>query len=286
MSDAKDEQCRRHRLVGASVLIALMCLPLSGEAGNKATNIVSQGERAMRGLSSQALVKMSIYRPSFIRRLTLRTWSRGKNETLVEILEPVKETGVGSLRISNRMWNYLPQTDRTVRIPSSMMLQSWMGSDFTNDDLVKASSLSRDYHHRIVKFSGRGKNRRVLIKCTPKKGAPVVWGAVMHWARLRDSLPVKQQFYDERGKLVRTLYFSRHRRMDDRVVPTRITLQKADSPKEMTRVDYVKILYDRVIPSRFFSRNRLRTTVEEGKNLSRGWSLRKMRTYGRRLAHH
>ena len=156
-----------------------------------------------------------------------------------------------------------------------MMLQSWMGSDFTNDDLVKASSLVRDYRHQLV-LKAKGPPGSVLIRLLPKPGAPVVWGKIVHWARKSDSLPVRQEYFDEKGKLVRTLTFSSFQKMDDRVVPTMIRVTRAEAPKEYTVVAYAKTLYDRNLPVSLFNRNLLRPITEKGRDLTQLWEERNL----------
>jgi hypothetical protein len=242
----------------------------TASARGGAADIIRRGETRMRGRTAQSLMVMKITRPDFSRELTLRAWTSGDQRALVEILEPAKETGIASLRVGTQMWNYLPKSDQTVRVPPSMMLQSWMGSDFTNDDLVKASSLVRDYRHRLVS-GAKGPPGSVLILCVPKPGAPVVWGKILHWARKSDSLPMRQEFYDEKGKLVRTLVFSAYRKMDDRVIPTRIRVAKADAPGETTVVEYRRTLYDRSLPVSLFNRNLLRQTTEKGRDVAMLW---------------
>lgn len=239
----------------------------------EAKKMVAKGESAMRGESTETVINMKIVRPSFTRELKLRAWTWHDNHALVEILQPSKEEGVVSLRNGNQMWNYLPKTDQVVRVPTSLMLQSWMGSDFTNDDLMKASSLVRDYHHKILKRLVLKGEKVVMIECLPKPNAPVVWGKVLYWARESDALPVQQKFYDDRDKWVRTLTFSHLKRMDDRVVPTVIRVTKADEPKEFTIVQYQKVLYDRKIDKSVFDREEVRQISYQGKSLDWGWFL-------------
>jgi len=236
------------------------------------TEIVSAGEKKMRGKSSQLLMTMNIVRPDYTRTLKVRSWSSGTEKSLVEILQPVKEEGVSSLRIANDMWNYLPKTDQVVKVPTSLMLQSWMGSDFTNDDLMKLSQLAIDYTHKSLGEKTIDGQKTVLIECTPKPNAPVVWGKLMYWARTEDNLPVREEYYDDRGKLVRTLTLAKFKKMDDRVIPTELTITKADNPKERTTIVYEKVLYNRQIPSELFNRDSLRQTSQQGKNLSTGWT--------------
>ncbi|MFM8269174.1 MAG: outer membrane lipoprotein-sorting protein [Pseudomonadota bacterium] len=244
---------------------------LAHASSEKAQNIISSGEKQMRGNSSQSTMRMVIKRPTYERELLLRAWAVGLEKAVVEILKPAKEEGVVSLRLEQNMWNYLPKTDQVVRVPSSLMLQSWMGSDFTNDDLMKASSLSRDYTHTILKNEMiRGENT-VLIECLPRPNAPVVWGKVLYWARTEDNLPVRQRFYDDKGKLVRTLDFSAFKKMDDRIIPTELRIEKADGTQEATTVTYEKTLFDREIPSRIFSQNEIKDISQRGKVASFGW---------------
>lgn len=236
-----------------------------------AKEIIMAGETQMRGQSSQSTMHMFIKRPSYSRNLILRSWAKGSDQALVEILDPPKEEGVSSLRVGTQMWNYLPKTDQVVRVPTSLMLQSWMGSDFTNDDLMKASSLGRDYKHKIIRKEVMGKENLVVIQCTPLPNAPVVWGKIIHWARLKDNLPVKQEFFDDRQKLVRTINFANFKKMDDRVVPTVMRVVRADSKNEVTAVVYDKLFYNRDIPARVFDRDQIRIMSQRGKTMNAGW---------------
>lgn len=235
-----------------------------------ARELITKGEEQMRGRTAQASLQMLIKRPSYTRRLSLRSWSVGNDRALVEILNPPKEEGVASLRNQDQMWNYLPKADQVVRVPTSLMLQSWMGSDFTNDDLMKASSLSRDYTHKKIKEETIDGEKTALIDCMPNPGAPVVWGKVRHWARLKDGLPLKQEFFDESKKLVRTILFSRFKKMDDRLIPTIVKVTKADS-NESTSIIYSKIVYDRTIPEEQFDRDSIRHISQKGKAITAGW---------------
>lgn len=244
---------------------------ISDSSAQKAQQIVSSGESQMRGASSQTTMRMVITRPSYERELLLRAWALGNEKAVVEILKPAKEEGVVSLRLNQNMWNYLPKTDQVVRVPSSLMLQSWMGSDFTNDDLMKASSLSRDYTHKIIKDETIRGDKTSLVECLPRPQAPVVWGKVLYWARTEDNLPVRQQFFDDRGKLVRTIDFSSFKKMDDRTIPTQLKIEKADNKAETTTVTYEKALFDREIPENIFSQNEIKTISQRGKVASFGW---------------
>jgi len=248
----------------------LYCPSAFGES--RATKIIRHGERVIRGRSTQALMTMKIVRPEYTRKLKLRSWTLGNHKALVEILDPRKEEGVASLRVRGNMWNYLPKVDQVVRVPTSLMLQSWMGSDFTNDDLMKASSLVRDYTHHMKGKDKVGKQKTLRILCKPRAGAAVVWGRIEYWARTSDYLPVQQKFYDEDGKWYRTISFSRFRKMDDRVVPTVVKVRTAENPKNLTVVAYQKLLYDRKIEASIFSKAHLRKNSQRATVVSAGWS--------------
>ncbi|MCB0416964.1 MAG: outer membrane lipoprotein-sorting protein [Bdellovibrionales bacterium] len=264
-------------VVGVSFILGNMLFAHQAYAEGTATKIIQHGERTMRGNSTQALMSMTIKRPNFTRTLKIRSWSAGTERALVEILEPKKEQGVASLRVDGNMWNYLPKVDQTVRVPTSLMLQSWMGSDFTNDDLMKASSLATDYQHKILGNETLNGDKTVKILCIPKPGAPVVWGKIIYWARTRDQLPVQQSFYDEDNKWVRTIQLSVFKKMDDRVVPTRVEVRTAENKAHSTVVTYEKLLYDRRIDLEIFRKEHLRQNAQKGRVITAGWSLSPLR---------
>jgi Outer membrane lipoprotein-sorting protein len=235
--------------------------------------VVAQGESALRGRSTQIQMTMKIHHEAYDRELRLRSWTLGNEKSLVAILSPAKESGVASLRLENQMWNFFPKTDQVVRVPTSVMLQSWMGSDFTNDDLMKLSSISHDYNHRWIKTEKMGKEKVHLIECRPKPNAPVVWGKINYWARALDNLPVKEDYYDEKEKLVRTLELSGFQKMDDRIIPTLLKIRNVETPKEETVVIYEKILFDRKLEPHWFEKEDIKNSSREGLNLAAGWSL-------------
>lgn len=241
-----------------------------------AKEIIKKGETILRGKTTQALMMMTIRRPDYTRVLKMRSWTVGNGRALVEILDPPKERGVASLRVDGSMWNYLPKVDQVVRVPTSLMLQSWMGSDFTNDDLMKSSSLARDYRHKKIKQQTIRGQKTVLIECSPLPEAPVVWGRVHYWARTKDWLPVQQKFFDEDGKWARTLSFDGFQQMDDRIVPTRVRVETAEDRKSRTEVRYAKVLYDRAIDSALFSKGQLRRHAQKGRVLTAGWSFARL----------
>lgn len=256
-----------------SFLIYILLIPIPNVRAQTLDpgEIVHRGEKHLRGKSTQALFSMVVTRPSFTRTLRLRSWTSGDAKALVEILLPLKEEGIVSLRREMEMWNYLPKTDQVVRVPTSMRLQSWMGSDFTNDDLMKMSRLSSDYRHTFLRKDNVEGESVNVIRCDPKPGFPVVWGKVLYWAGVTDHLPRREEYFDEAGKLVRTLSLSQFKPMDDRVFPTRMSMHHAERGEEHTTIEYERLLFDREIGESIFNREELRSVSQQGKTVTAGW---------------
>lgn len=182
--------------------------------------IVKRSDDLMRGDTSKGLYGMTVITPDWQRTLELEAYSMARDKTFIRILSPAKEAGVTSLRVKTNMWNYLPKVERVIKIPPSMMLQPWMGSDYTNDDIVKESSIVYDYTHQIAGEEMIGPDTVYKIDLTPKPRAPVAWGRLIFWIRKSDFVPVREEFYDEHKKLIKALEYSQVKRMSDRSIPT------------------------------------------------------------------
>lgn len=196
---------------------------------------------------------MQVVTSHWSRTLSLEFWSKGKDKSLVRILAPLKEKGTATLRSGNEIWNYLPKVNRVVKLPSSMMSASWMGSHFTNDDLVKQSRFADDYHFEITQQGMRDGLDIVEITCIPKPEAPVVWGKVEVVVRRSDYLPLVTRYYDEGLKLARTMTFSDVKTWSGRALPTVMTLTPEDKSGEKTQVSYDSITLDVSLDDSFFS---------------------------------
>jgi outer membrane lipoprotein-sorting protein len=219
--------------------------------------IVDRSEKLLWGKTFQGELEMSVATPRWQRTLTLRAWIERPRQSFIRILSPAKEAGIGSLRIGSEMWNYLPKVERTIKIPPSMMLQPWMGSDFTNDDLVKESSVVDDYVHHILRTEPAAGATAYVIEATPKPDAAVVWGKIVFWVRMSDFVPLREEFYSERGELVRVLTFSDVRQLDGRTVPTRWEMRPRDKPGNVTTVVLKGARYDQAIDPETFSQRNL-----------------------------
>ena len=212
-----------------------------------------------RGASSQGVMEMKVKTKHWTRTMAMESWSLGTDYTLVRILKPLKEKGTATLKAKNDLFIYLNKTGRTIKITSGMMGGSWMGSHFTNDDLVKHSRFARDYE---LKLSGEGEERgaktyRFTLKAKPD--APVVWDKLLITVRQSDLQPLEQVFYDEDGKKVRVLTLSEHRKLGGRVMPLRMVMRPLDKPGEQTAVSWKELRFDVKLDKGFFTLQRLRS---------------------------
>ncbi|MEJ2024252.1 MAG: outer membrane lipoprotein-sorting protein [Deltaproteobacteria bacterium] len=223
-----------------------------------AKRILDKVDDLFRGNSSKGVMTMKIVTVHWTRTLKVEWWSEGKDKSLMRILSPKKEKGTATLRVANDIWNYLPKVNRIIKLPSSMMSASWMGSHFTNDDLVKESRMADDYTFELTS-EGAGKTPHVLeVTCYPKPDAAVVWGKILVVVRAVDYLPVKILYYDEDMKLVRIMYFSQIGPLGNRVLPKVMRIVPEDKPNEMTEITYEAMTFDLPLPARTFSLRSLR----------------------------
>ncbi len=209
-----------------------------------AKEILDKVDDLYRGTSSHGKMTMEVVTSHWKRTLSLEFWSKGKDKSLVRIIAPLKEKGTATLRSGNEIWNYLPKVNRVVKLPSSMMSASWMGSHFTNDDLVKQSRFADDYTFEVTREGMRDGQEVVEITCIPKPEAPVVWGKVEVVVRRSDYLPLVNRYYDEGLHLARTMTFSDVKTLSGRSLPTVMTLTPEDKPGEKTQVSYDSITLD------------------------------------------
>ena len=234
----------------------MVVVALAGAAGAQepaAREILDRVETLLWGKTVQGEYEMTITTPRWQRTLALRAWMERPKRSFIRILAPAKEKDIGSLRIGTEMWNYLPNVERTIKIPPSMMLQPWMGSDFTNDDLVKSSSIVDDYSHKILREEGTA----YVLELVPKPEAAVVWGKILYWVRKGDIMPLKEEFYDERSSLVRTMTFAELKPMGGRTIPTRWEIRPSDKPGNSTTIVVRSAMYDRPIDPEVFTQRNL-----------------------------
>jgi hypothetical protein len=224
----------------------------------RAKEILRHVDDMWRGSSSYGIVSMQVQTRHYIRNMRMEAWSKGKEKTLVRILEPLKEKGTSTLKSGNNIYSYLPRTDRTIRLTTGMMMGSWMGSHFTNDDLVKESRMEDDYDPTIS-FEGARDNQEIIeFTLIPKPDAPVVWGKVVLAVRSEDYLPLTQLYYDEDMAIARTLTFSDIKLLAGMPRPTVLRVVPADKPEEYTQLTYSELELGLEISDSFFSLARLK----------------------------
>ncbi len=205
--------------------------------------IIATIDEMYRSRTSRARMEMAVVTPHWERTLSLEAWTEGMDKTFVRILAPKKERGVATLRLKNEMWNYLPNTNKVIKIPPSMMMGSWMGSDFTNDDLVKEYNLKDDYTVTLV-VPPDAEAGLLYMECRPRPGLPVVWDRVLVAVRAEDDLPVWQKFFDEKGKLMRTMNFRDIRTFGSKKIPSVMELIPQNKEGQKTTVRFLDIAFD------------------------------------------
>ena len=221
-------------------------------------DIVDRIDRLLRGRSSRGTVEMRITTEHWARTIEMRIWSLGTEHALIHILSPRKDAGTATLKAGNEIWNYLPRVDRTIKLPPSLMSSAWMGSHFTNDDLVKESRLIDNYNIEIGYEGLRDGVRVWELVLTPKPEAAVVWERIEEQVRKDDMMPVWVNYYGEHGEIARTATFSDYRVMGGRLVPAVMTIRPVDKPTESTTIRYKELEFDIDISESFFSLRRLR----------------------------
>lgn len=215
--------------------------------------LIEKAENSVKGKTMVGEFTMEIVRPEYQRELKMKSWNQGNEKALLEVTSPPKEAGNKTLKIGNELWTYLSATETTMKLPSSMLLQSWNGSDLTNDDLVRESSLSKDYN---ISLAGEEKQEDYdcyKLKLIPKPEAPVVWGSILYWVRKSDYLPVMTRYYDDDDELIRTFYFQEYKKMDGRLIPSVWKIVDELEDNNYTKFIYESVDFDTNIPPRIFS---------------------------------
>lgn len=250
-----------NRLLISCLVILLISGYKSGVIAQtlSATEIIKKADEKFNGeKSSMMVMSMTIIRPSWQRTVDFKNWSLGRDYALTLISAPARDAGQTFLKRSTEMWNWNPSISRLIKLPPSMMSQGWMGSDYTNDDILKESSLVNDYNHEITgeeNIAGRD-CFRIMMKA--KEDAAVVWGHQVRWIDKKEFLVLRAELYDEDGFLVRTETGSEIRTMDGRTIQTKIELQPADEPGNKTIIEIKEIKFNIPIEENFFSQQNMK----------------------------
>lgn len=223
-----------------------------------ATEIVKKSNDNNLGKTSQGVSKMTVVRPDWSREVEMKSWSKGTEYYLIYITAPARDKGQVFLKRNKELWNWMPSIGRMIKLPPSMMMQSWMGSDFTNDDLLKQSSLVKDYDHSIVEEETLDGLETWKINFIPKANAPVVWGKITMWITKKYFLQIKVEYYDEDMELINTMTGSKIKNVGDRMLPTKMEIIPADKPGNKTILEYSSIVFDKPIKNSFFSQQNMK----------------------------
>lgn len=237
----------------------LACVLLSSFSyAESAFDIVQKSDQAMRGKSSYSEATMKIVRPDWSRSMTMKSWTKGTELSLVLVTAPAKDKGSASLKRHREMWNWVPSIERVIKIAPSMLSQSWMGSDFTNDDLINQSSIVVDYQHQLLQSETFDGDKVWVIDALAKPDAPVVWSKVRLWISQTSFLQRKVEFYDEFDELVNVLTTYDVQTLGGRDVATRMEMQPIDKPGNKTVLITREAQFDFDIDDNFFSQQQMK----------------------------
>lgn len=240
-----------------SLTILFTCLATLALA-QSATDIIKKADEKMRGNTSQAELIIKTTRPTWSREMKVRTWIKGTQFALLLIQSPPKDKGVVFLKRKKEVWNWMPVLERIIKLPPSMMTNSWMGTDFTNDDLVKETSVVEDYTARLLNDTVIDNKACYVLELIPKPNTAVVWGKLLVSIDKKDYLELYTEFFDEEGRLINIMKGNDIRMMDGRLIPTHFVMIPADKKNNKTEIFYTSILFNRNIDDDFFSIERIK----------------------------
>jgi len=249
---------RRTAFILTALFIAFETVPAVAQ---DAAEIVRATIENWRGESSYGEMTMIIHRPSWDRTMSMRAWTQGSKKSLVRVTAPKKDAGNGTLMVANNMWSYTPKVNRVIKVPSSMMGQSWMGSDFSNKDVSRADDIVEQYDHTLLGREEHEGHTVFVIESIPHEEAAVVWGKEV--LRIRDDdVLVSQEYYDQEGVLVKTLRSLEIGKMGGRPLAIRQRMAKADAEGEWTEFRIDSVAFDVEISDNVFTRSNLQNPRE------------------------
>jgi len=243
----------------SSVLLQVLCSNALLAQALTATEIVRKADEKFNGeKSSYSVMSMTVIRPEWQRTIEFKSWTLGSDYALTLITAPPKEAEQTFLKRGSEMWSWNPSISRLIKLPPSMMSQGWMGSDYTNDDILKESSVVTDYIHEIVGEENIGEHLCYKIKLTAKENASIVWGKQIQWIDKKDFLLLRAELYDEDGYLVRTETGSDIKILDGRLIPSRIELVPSEEPENKTVLEIREIEFNIPVGEDYFSQQNMK----------------------------
>ena len=223
-----------------------------------AKEIIQKADEKVRGKTNTSVMVMEIIRPTWKRSVSMKSWGRGLDFSMTYITAPAKDKGQVFMKRKTEMWNWMPAIGRMIKIPASMMSQGWMGSDYTNDDILKESSIVVDYTHKISSEENIDGHDCYKIEMTPHEDAAVIWGKVFKWITQDEYIQIKSEYYDEDNDLVKSDFSYDFKMMDGRLIPTRIEIIPADEEGKKTVIYIRETKFDIELPESFFSQQQMK----------------------------
>ena len=235
-------------------LVFIICLfSFLTSFSQEANEILKKSEEKIKGIeSSYQEMMIKIIRPKWSKEMLMKGWSIGEDYFVSVVISPAKEKGIVFLKRENEVWNYIPSIERIIKLPPSMMMQNWMGTDFTNDDLVQRSSILNDYSNSIIGEESVGGLDCWIVELMPNENAPVVWGKLVMWIDKKDYMQLKTQFFDEYDELVSIMYGKSVKNFDGKKLPSIIEFIPLDEEGNKTIVERLVWEFDIYINKRFF----------------------------------
>lgn len=237
-------------VLGLLVLPLLAITPLQEIP---AKEVVQKADKNMRGETSQATMTIRIIRPSWNREMDMKAWTKGEDYAMILVTSPAREKGTTFLKREKEVWNWIPSIERNIKLPPSMMSQSWMGTDFTNDDLVREASVVSDYDHNHLGMETISGKQCYKIEMIPKPSAAIVWEKVIVWIDAEEFLQLKAEFYDEDGQLINIMNSGDIKELGGRNITSKIEMIPVEKEGYRTVIIYRDILFDQEIKEGFFT---------------------------------
>jgi len=241
-----------------SLIVLLFTLNTVEAQDLTAKQIIIKADDLQRGETNKGEMSMTIIRPKWERTITMKTWSKGRDFSMTYITSPAKDKGQVFLKRKSEMWNWVPSINRMIKIPPSMMAQGWMGSDYSNDDILKESSIVVDYDHKIIGEESLQEIVCYKLELTPKEDAAVVWGKVLKWISKDEFWQLKTEYYDEDDELIRTEIASDVKLFGDRKLPSKLEIIPADKPGQRTVVNILSSQFNVKLDEGFFSQQNMK----------------------------
>ncbi|TVR89275.1 MAG: outer membrane lipoprotein-sorting protein [Saprospirales bacterium] len=240
------------------IFLSIFCLGILPVVESQdSRQILERMEDVMRGDNLYAEMTMTIERPRYEREISISSWHIGNDYSMILVTAPARDRGTSFLMRENNIWTYDPRIDRVTRLPSSMMSQSWMGSDFTNDDLVRDSDVIEDYEHRVVRTEVYEGLDCYVLELIPRPETPIVWGKVKMWVVKDSYIQLRMEQYDQEGELVNEIRLSEIKTFGDREVPSKMVVIPVDKKGHKTILEYRLMDFDAEIEVDFFDRRNM-----------------------------